>query len=142
MRVYADSSALLKLYFFEPESECAVSAMSGATLLYHDLHDIEVRNSIRLGVFRKRIDERLAEQMLAALDQDLAAGVYESCGASFTQIARRSEALSAKHSPTLGIRAIDLMHVAVAQISRADSFFTFDERQLRLAKAASLHCIR
>jgi predicted nucleic acid-binding protein len=142
MRVYADSGALLKLYFYEPESERAVSAISGATLLYHDLHDVEVRNAIRLGVFRKRIDGRIAEQMLAALDQDLAAGVYEACGASFAQIARRSEALSANHTATLGIRAIDLMHVAVAQISRADSFFTFDERQLRLAEAASLHCLR
>jgi predicted nucleic acid-binding protein len=100
MRVYADSSALLKLYFFEPESERAVSAMSGATLLYHDLHDIEVRNAIRLGVFRKRIDERLAEQMLAALDQDLAAGVYELLskvryherrGSAYTCAAIRSE---------------------------------------------------
>jgi predicted nucleic acid-binding protein len=46
--------------------------------------------------------------------------------------------LSRRHTATLGTRTLDTLHVAAAIVLHADSFYTFDRAQARLARASGL----
>ena len=46
--------------------------------------------------------------------------------------------LARRFGPTLGVRTLDSLHVACALELRAQKFWTFDERQAKLAEAAGL----
>jgi predicted nucleic acid-binding protein len=47
--------------------------------------------------------------------------------------------LAQKYGPTLGVRTLDSLHVACALELNAERFWTFDERQARLAEAVGLN---
>jgi predicted nucleic acid-binding protein len=47
--------------------------------------------------------------------------------------------LARKHGPTLGVRTLDSLHVACALELKAQRFWTFDDRQARLAEAVGLN---
>ncbi len=46
-----------------------------------------------------------------------------------------SVALAQRHVPNLGIRTLDTLHVAAALELKADAFWTFDQRQAKLARS-------
>jgi len=46
--------------------------------------------------------------------------------------------LARRYGPKLGVRTLDSLHVACALELKADRFWTFDERQAKLAKAEGL----
>jgi predicted nucleic acid-binding protein len=46
--------------------------------------------------------------------------------------------LGRQYGPKLGVRTLDSLHVACALELKADRFWTFDERQAKLAKAKGL----
>lgn len=46
--------------------------------------------------------------------------------------------LARRYGPTPGVRTLDSLHVACALELKAERFWTFDERQVRLARAAGL----
>jgi predicted nucleic acid-binding protein len=46
--------------------------------------------------------------------------------------------LARRYGPKLGTRTLDSLHVACALELKAERFWTFDERQGKLAKAAGL----
>jgi predicted nucleic acid-binding protein len=50
----------------------------------------------------------------------------------------RAKALALTLTPTIGVRAVDLLHVAAALELGASSLFTFDQKQHRTAQAAGL----
>jgi predicted nucleic acid-binding protein len=54
-------------------------------------------------------------------------GVFDICA----DLARR-------HGPRLGVRTLDSLHVACALQLKAQQFWTFDQRQAKLAKATGL----
>lgn len=54
----------------------------------------------------------------------------------------RASELSRRHTPTLGTRSLDVLHVACALELQLRHFLTFDERQRQLAAAVGLKLIR
>jgi predicted nucleic acid-binding protein len=78
-----------------------------------------------------------AQQLSRHLERDLTAGLWlevempENVFDICADLARR-------HGPRLGVRALDSLHVATALQLKAEQFWTFDERQAKLAKAAGL----
>jgi len=54
-------------------------------------------------------------------------GVFEACA----ELARR-------FGPKLGMKTLDTLHVACALKLKAERFWTFDERQAKLAKAQGM----
>jgi predicted nucleic acid-binding protein len=46
--------------------------------------------------------------------------------------------LARRHGPRLGVRTLDSLHVASALQLKAERFWTFDERQAKLAKVEGL----
>ena len=142
-RTYADPSALLKLYIHERES-AAMSAWRARTkgALPITLHGcLEVSNGICLARFRKAISTEALKDAIASFDEDMAEGRYVQVDVLWRATLRRAGELSRSHTPALGCRSLDVLHVATALELGLRNFITFDRRQQQLASAAGLRPI-
>lgn len=136
--IYADPSALLKLYIHQPES-AAMNAWRGRTrgalaVTHHGR--VEIINGICLAAFRKDITADAMSDALASFDEDFAAGRYLQANILWRAALKRAAELSREHTPSLGCRPLDVLHVASALELGFRSFLTFDLRQQQLARAA------
>lgn len=101
------------------------------------LHRSELAHVIHRCVFRKQFSEFEARQVWKRFEGDCAEGAWgvfqfsESAWATSIHLAQR-------HGSLLGMRTLDSLHVACALELGAERFWTFDERQRRLAEAAGL----
>jgi predicted nucleic acid-binding protein len=75
--------------------------------------------------------------VLAAIEADFKTGALIEAPVSWVEVYAEAEALSAAHTPKLGIRASDILHVAAAALG-AKEFYTFDARQKALAVKAGM----
>lgn len=140
MSFYADTGFLCSLYAPDAHTKRASARMT-KTLLplpFVWLHQIELRNALRLRVFRSEITPTQRDASLNLLLADLAAGVLSHVTPALADVMTESERLSALHSEILGTRSLDILHVASAVVLGATDFLTFDLRQSALAKAAGL----
>jgi predicted nucleic acid-binding protein len=141
VKAYADSSFIVALYLQQQSSPSAIASLEryGQALPFTPWHRLEVRNAIRLAVCQKVIDALQAKTQLRQLDTDLKEGtpVFHQA-IDWTDVLRQAETLGAAHNATIGCRSADLFHVAAATQLGLDLFFTFDEKQAALARAAGL----
>jgi hypothetical protein len=144
MTVYADTSFLVAAYLPEPESLRVLAWLQSARhpLPFTPLHRLEVRNAIRLRVFRGEITPDQRQQTFQEIESDLAGAVLEHTAIPWLDTLREAEALAASHAEKLGVRSMDLLHVGLAVTLRAAEFFSFDTRQAALARAAGLNVNR
>lgn len=140
MNAYPDTGFLCSLYAPDAHTARAVSRMKrqALPLAYTWLHQLELRNALRLRVFRGEITPTQRDASLNTLLADLAAGVLAAASAPLTEVSLEAERLSTLHSETLGTRSLDILHVAVAVALGLAQFLTFDSRQAALARAAGL----
>ena len=140
MSAYPDTGFLCSLYASDTHSARAASRMARQPLPlpFGWLHQLELRNALRLRVFRREITRPQREAALNLLLADLAGGVLVHAAPSHSAVLIEAERLSALHSETLGTRSLDILHVASALVLGAADFLTFDHRQAALAKAAGL----
>jgi predicted nucleic acid-binding protein len=138
LSVYADTSFLVSLYHSDRHSAEAERRIASKPVLWlTSLHRAEWAHAIERHIFHTQLSRREAEQVYADFEADRAAGVwvevdfpeltFEVCA----QLARRHVAL-------LGVRTLDTLHVASALELKAKQFWTFDERQAKLARAEGL----
>jgi predicted nucleic acid-binding protein len=134
--LYLDSSALVKLYVFEEHSAnvTALAQRGDVTFALNELHDLEVRNAVRLAAFRGVIGNEGQMRALTAFDADLATDLYRPHRIDFGKLAKVAERLSAAATVQIGARALDILHVAAAQLAACSAFATFDHRQRELAR--------
>jgi predicted nucleic acid-binding protein len=140
---YLDSSALIKLYVSERESEEVanyVHTLPEAVPFTH-LHEIELKNGLRLKQFRREAQEERVRASIRLIDKDLAAGVLQKLSLSWPDVFRGAEDLSLRYSALAGCRSLDLLHVASARLLRVRDFLTYDQRQAALASKAGLKVI-
>jgi len=137
--IYVDPSALRRLYVHDSRSRafCAWRARSGALPLTL-FGRAEIVNSVALAVFRRDIDRVAGEAAIIDLDADIAAGRLYIADLLWRRGLDRAVDLSRKHTPELGTRTLDVLHVASAMTLGCHRFVTHDERQARLAKAVGL----
>jgi predicted nucleic acid-binding protein len=140
MRAYADTSFLFALMLHDKNS-----AAAGAYLRVHrqglpftSLQHCELKNAVRLAVFRRQIDAGTAKAALIQIDADLAAGNLVHTPLAWPDALDEAESFSEKHTVTLGIRTLDLLHIGTALTLGLKNFLTFDQRQHACAKAAGL----
>jgi predicted nucleic acid-binding protein len=150
MRVYADTSFLVKLLSGEAggsEAAAEYRRLNRPRLLYLPLHALEVENAIRQRAFHARRVQPSGERTEIRRERDAAlnrVAQYLKRGAlndvllDMDSAMDRARQLSAKHTDRLGVRAIDLLHVACALLVETEVFLTFDERQFALAKAEGM----
>ena len=138
MSTYADTSFFVSLYL--PDRHAATTERRMATkpqIWRTPLHVAEWSHALAQHLFRKEISPREAQQAYEEwerdsgsnlwLKADLPDDVWETCAD-----------LARKHGPKLGIRTLDSLHVASAVEFGAKAFWTFDERQAKLAAAVGL----
>ena len=139
-RIYADPSALLKLYVHEPES-AAMSAWRIRTrgaLAVTQHGRLEITNGIALAAFRQAITAEAMTDALASFDEDWVEGRYVQAEGLWRATLRRAADISRRYTPSIGSRSLDVLHVATALELGLPYFVTFDRRQQQLARATGL----
>jgi predicted nucleic acid-binding protein len=137
---YADSSFIVSLLRMDANHEEAMRymAQSGETLTFNPLLRVELRNALRNAQALGQITESERRLAFRQIEQDLQAGLLINTPVKWSDVFRLADELSDKHAASDGQRTIDLLHVALAIVCGAKIFLSFDRRQRRLAKAASL----
>ena len=140
MRAYADTGFLCSLYTLDRHTPRAAARMKRQALpLPHTwLHQLELRNALRLRVFRGEITASQRDASLNMILADLAGGVLAAASPALGAILTEAERLSALHTETLGTRSLDVLHVAAALVLGLKELLTFDARQAALARASGL----
>jgi predicted nucleic acid-binding protein len=140
MSVYADSSFLVSCYVVDANTPHARAYLSehNSPLVFTALHDLEVRNALRLGVFRGLLTEEQAKAAAANLDGDLRAGRLVRTAVEWPVVFRLASRLSAQHAVVTGTRSLDILHVAAAKALRLRELASFDSRQRALGATAGL----
>lgn len=139
MNVCIDSSLLVSLYIPDSHSPEAIGRMaSRPTNWISPLNRSELAHAIHQHVFRGAIGPLDAQRAWSAFENDCASGIWNEAKWS-DAVWHGSIELARNFGPTLGMRTLDSLHVACALELRAERFWTFDERQVRLAEAAGLN---
>lgn len=140
---YVDPSALLKLYLHEHESAamCAWRRRNASPLAVTHHGKLEITNALCLAMWRGDLTPAAGKDALASLEEDFSEGRYRRADLLWRAALNRAADLSRRHSPRLGTRTLDVLHVACALELQHRSFLTFDLRQQKLARAAGLRVI-
>ena len=141
MRFYLDTSALIQLYFPEKHSAAVSRYVAGQAIPYSFFHDLEARGALLQKVFRMEASRSMADETIRTIEGDLASGSLYRPPADWANILRRSIAITTQHTPKLGCRALDVLHVAHALELSAGAFVSFDDRQNALASATGLRVV-
>lgn len=79
---------------------------------------------------------------LASFDEDWHEGRYVLADVLWRATVRRAADISRTHTARLGVRTLDVLHVAAALELGLRTLVTFDERQMRLAAVVGLRPVR
>ena len=101
------------------------------------LNRAEIANAIHRYIFRGAISAAEARAAWAQFESDRANRIWADIHLP-RSIWDTSIELARRYGPTLGVRTLDSLHVACALELKAERFWTFDERQVRLALAVGL----
>ena len=139
MIAYADTSFLFSLYIPDAHAATASARMRQTTLpiLSSDLGEFEFTNVVCGRVFTKDLRAQDVQGLLALLSKDIATGILHLTTLSPAVFARGRK-IARLHTPRIGAKGLDLLHVASAIVFGADVFYTFDRRQAKLAQAVGL----
>ncbi len=138
MIIYADTSFLFSLYIPEQTSAAAAAEMKPVTVcLISEFSTFELANALAARRFRGDLSQDEMDNSLNAFRADIASGLFRPMPLTDATFDRAS-ALAAVHTPRIGCRALDVLHVAIALGLNASVLYTFDQRQARLARAAGL----
>ena len=138
MTVYADSSFFVSLYLLDTHSGRAREFMNLRPVVYlTPLHTAEFFHAIAQQVFFGKMSTIQSESVFSNLKRDQTQGLWFA-----TPMPDRAFDLCAdlarRYGAKLGVRTLDSLHVACALELKAERFWTFDERQAKLAKAVGL----
>lgn len=138
MIVYADSSFLVSLYLTDQHSSEARRRVPSASRLWcSPLHFAEWGHAIGQHVFRGKLDAKDMARLDRTFEDDVTAGLWQRVTMPENAFELCAD-LARRYGPKLGVRTRDSLHVACALELKAERFWTFDERQAKLAKAEGL----
>ncbi|HUB51737.1 MAG TPA: type II toxin-antitoxin system VapC family toxin [Terracidiphilus sp.] len=138
MKVCADSSFIAPLYI--PDShlrEARNRLIQKPDVVVTPLNRSELAHTFQYQVFRQRIRPVEAQLAWEAFLNDCSERLWFQVPFP-VEVWNLSVSLAAKYGPSHGIRTLDTLHVACALQLKVEKFWTFDERQARLAEAAGL----
>lgn len=138
MNIYADTSFFVSLYLPDRHSPEAQRRLTEQPRIWlTPLHRAEWTHAMGQHVFHGKMSAREAQRVYRDFESDRANSVWaevELPDAAFElciELARR-------HVARLGARTLDTLHVAAALELGAEHFWTFDERQAKLAETVGL----
>ena len=138
MSIYADTSFFVSLYVTDRHTaEAERKVVSRPFLWMTPLHVAEWTHAIELHVFRKVISRAQANRLNDSFQEHRQRGLWRETAVperAFDTCAH----LAARYAWRLGVRTLDTLHVACALELKVERFWTFDERQVKLAEAVGL----
>jgi len=137
--VYADSSFLVSSYTVDAHSIEADSRRALLpTILITPFVRAEVCAALHQQVFQRRVSLAQANRAWQDFEQDCSNGCLTRIDFPIAALHRTVD-LAKLFGPTLGVRTLDSLHVACALELKAERFWTFDDRQARLAESVGLN---
>jgi predicted nucleic acid-binding protein len=138
LNTYADSSFLVASYIVDAHSHVVDQRLAAAPSVWlTPFNRAELANAIFQQVFLKRLSLAQAQSAWSDFERDYQHGLWMQV--EFPPRAwETSIDLSRRHGATFGVRTLDSLHVACALELKAQKFWTFDDRQARLAEAVGL----
>jgi predicted nucleic acid-binding protein len=138
LNVYADSSFLISTYVQDSHSAEAIQRLASLPSVWiTPLNRSEIAHAIHRYVFRGVLSPAEANRDWGSFQRDCLMAVFISIDLP-ERTWDTSIGLARKFGPALGVRTLDSLHVACALELKAERFWTFDERQARLAEAVGL----
>jgi len=140
MVAFADTGFLASLYLKESTSAAARAAIQSQSVVlpYTPLVALELRNSLNRAVQRGRITAAQRDALWQDVETDIAGGFLVPTPVASGPLHDQARQLSDRHTPTLGTRSLDLLHVAAALVLESKIFFSFDDKQRKAAAAEGL----
>src|SRR5438552_4351773 len=136
MRVYADTSFLVKLLTQEPGTAAAVDLyrrIGRPPMFFLPLHALEVANAIRQRAFHQRRTvpssdrgaiKKERDACLALLQKFIARRALLEIIVDMDAAIETARTLSEKHTERLGCRGFDILHVALGLELECETFLT------------------
>jgi len=138
LTIYADTSFIVSYYLQDVHSPNADRRMkSSPSLWVTPLNRTEFAHALHQYVFRAAITLVQSRLVWQDFEDDCSNGVWREINLP-ENIWERSIDLARRHGPALGVRTLDSLHVACAVELKARRFWTFDERQAKLAETVGL----
>ena len=139
MIAYADTSFLLSLYGQDAHSSTALAEVSQAkpVFMLTPFGETEFTNALQLRLFHKDWTPAEARAVRTEFRDDLRRGIVRSEELP-PEVFSLSRTLSRRHTARMGARTLDILHVASALLLHPEIFYSFDDRQRRVAKAEGL----
>jgi predicted nucleic acid-binding protein len=136
---YADTSFLVSVYTPDANSHLAVEIMHHIKfpIFWTSFGEVELLNALQLRLFRRELTSLEVKEAHAAIRRHLDSQIYLLKPFS-PAIFEKAKLLIQRHTRNLGVRTLDLLHVASALVLQADVFYSFDLDQRKLARAAGL----
>ncbi|MBI2496780.1 MAG: type II toxin-antitoxin system VapC family toxin [Opitutae bacterium] len=141
---YVDSSALRQLYAHDRHS-AAMAAWrfkNPGALRITRFARMELINSMAAAVHRRDLTGADLQDFISDLAADFSADRVRLVDVAWRAVLDQAAELSRRHTPRLGTRSLDVLHVASAQELNARWFVTYDVRQARLAEICGLKVIQ
>ena len=135
MSIYVDTSFVVSLYLTDKNSsESRHRIASAPALWFTPLHNAEWSHILAQHVFRGQLSLSEAQRMNARLED------HKSLGRWLTRMIPENAFdvcadLARRHAAKVGVRTLESLHVAFALELKAEYFWTFDDRQAKLARA-------
>jgi predicted nucleic acid-binding protein len=138
LTIYADTSFFVSLYVKDAHSITADQMLRGGERPpITPLHTAEWTHAVAQQVFRRQMTMAEADRLHRDFDGDCAARIWQAISVPETALEVCAD-LGRRYGPKLGVRTLDSLHVACALELNTKRFWTFDDRQRKLAKAAGL----
>jgi predicted nucleic acid-binding protein len=140
VKTYADTSFLFSLYATDANSPKADAwrQANPAPLPFTAFHRLELRNGLSLALFQQRLSLHEVQAAWQEVESDCANGLLAGRGGLWHRVMVEAEASALNHTPTVGCRTLDVLHVAAAKLIGTTEFCTFDARQSSLAGRVGL----
>jgi predicted nucleic acid-binding protein len=138
LSVYADSSFVVSLYMTDIHSaEARRRVQTAQPLILTPFHRAEWFHALGQHQFRRTMTTEAAQRIISQFVADETSGLFHKRAVPENAFDLCAD-LARKHGHTLAMRTLDSLHVACALELKADYFWTFDERQAKLAKGQGL----
>ena len=138
MSIYADSSFFVSVYIPDEHSPAVNRLLrQHARIWLTPLHRAEWAHAVARHVFQRNISNLEAQTLFNSFERDRQAGLWVEV--QLPEIAfERCIEVAKQNATRVGMATFDTLHVAAALELGAERFWTFDERQAKLARAAGL----
>jgi len=138
LSVYADSSFFVSLYIPDQHSSEARRLLSQhARIWLTPLHRAEWAHGVARRLFQRDISVSEAQTIYDSFERDREARLWVEVGLPEMAFERCIQ-LARQQATRIAIATFDTLHVASALELGAERFWTFDQRQAKLARAVGL----